>query len=65
MPGEAVNNIPMEVKDSLQPEMKARVALAERLRPGRGNRFENGKLVGDEKIVGEIHVWWLYDDGGM
>ncbi|OWA49967.1 Solute carrier family 12 member 2 [Hypsibius exemplaris] len=59
------NIAPLEVKDSLRPEMKARVAFAERLRPGRGHRFENGKLVGDDKIVGEIHVWWLYDDGGL
>jgi hypothetical protein len=54
----------MEVKDSLRPEMMARVALAERFQPGRGSRFQHGKLVTDEKILGEIHVWWLYDDGG-
>jgi hypothetical protein len=50
-----VNAIPLELKplDDIDPDLQDRVRLAE--------RFESGKK---KYIGGEIHVWWLYDDGG-
>ncbi|XP_055351604.1 solute carrier family 12 member 3-like isoform X2 [Paramacrobiotus metropolitanus] len=49
-----IQAIPLEVKPTDDPILKARVELAEKLEPGK-----------KKKIVGEIHVWWLYDDGGL
>lgn len=46
--------LPLEVRNTEDPLLRSRIALAESLEPGRKN-----------KIAGEIHVWWLYDDGGM
>ena len=45
--------IPLEVKPTNDPTLKSRVEFAEKLEPGK-----------KKKINGEIHVWWLYDDGG-
>ncbi|XP_055351992.1 solute carrier family 12 member 2-like isoform X2 [Paramacrobiotus metropolitanus] len=49
-----IDNVTVEVKDVKNPEMLARIELSK--------RFEAGKK---KIILGEIHVWWLYDDGGL
>ena len=46
--------IPLEVNPTNDPKLQARVEMAERFEPGK-----------KKKCVGEIHVWWLYDDGGL
>ncbi|OWA51104.1 Solute carrier family 12 member 2 [Hypsibius exemplaris] len=44
----------MEVNQVDDPVILARIALAQRLEPGK-----------KKKLDGEIHVWWLFDDGGL
>ena len=46
--------IPLEVNPTSDPKLQARVEVAERFEPGK-----------KKKCVGEIHVWWLYDTGGL
>ncbi|GAU95054.1 hypothetical protein RvY_06735 [Ramazzottius varieornatus] len=51
-----VNAIPLEVRrEGNTPEMEARILLAERFQPAKKERG----------LDGEIHIWWLYDDGGL
>ncbi|XP_055357606.1 LOW QUALITY PROTEIN: solute carrier family 12 member 3-like [Paramacrobiotus metropolitanus] len=46
--------VPLDILPTDDPDMVARINLARKFEPGKKKRMN-----------GEIHVWWLYDDGGL